>query len=203
MPFTLTATEAQEIASTLRRRHRDLVWSEDYLLGLIEARKSKMDVYWSVIGLRHCGTLRCIPALKELSNHPTQDIKATAILTIATIAGTAETAYYAERLSDPQYRAKDYAIWAIGVAGDERALAVVHSYIKRNKKSLSQVPLDCTLLQEIVAYFYRVIGPEATAALLAGQYSFIRESLVSSPMMNPHVRLRFFARVPELEAALG
>lgn len=203
MPFALSTAEAQEIASTLRRRHRDLAWTEDYLLGLIGDARSRMDVYWSVIGLRHCGTSRSLPALKALSSHPAQDVKATAILTIAQIAGALETPYYAERLVDPHYRAKDYALWAIGVVGDERALEAVRAYVQRNKRTLSRAPMDCRVHMEIVAYLYRAIGPEPTASLLVNEYSFIRESLVSSPTMTAQVAERFLARVPGLRMPLG
>lgn len=184
---------------TLRRRHKDLVWNEEYLLSLIDAQASKMDVYWAVIGLRHCGTSRCIPALKRLATHPTQDVKATAMLTIAHIAGPDETLYYAERLNDPAYRAKDYALWAIGDVGDARALEAVHAYIKRRKKSLTQPHLDCRLHMELVAYIYRAVGAAATKDLLLGQYAFIRETLVSSPTFNPFARENFLKQVPQLE----
>jgi hypothetical protein len=202
MPFRITADESREISSTLRRRHKDLVWSEDFLLDLIENGKSRMDVYWAVIGLRDCGSTRCIPALKGLAVHPTQDVKATAILTIASIAGSAETPYYAERLNDPAYKAKDYALWAIGVAGDERALQAIHAYIRRNKKSLSRVPLDCRLQIEIIAYLYRTIGPQATSDMLLKQYAFIKDSLVNSPTFNPSVQAQFLARVPQLQECI-
>lgn len=199
MPFKTSDEDAQEIASTLRRRHKDLVWNEDYLLSLIAARTSKMDVYWAVIGLRNCGSDRCIPALKDLATHPTQDVKATAMLTIAQIAGSGETPYYAERLNDPAYKVKDYALWAIGEVGDERALDAVHVYIKRSKRSLTQPSLDCRLHMELVAYLYRTAGPDATRDMLLGQYAFIRDSLVSSPTFNPFVQEKFLKRVPQLE----
>lgn len=200
MPFSISDHEAREIAATLRRRHKDLVWNEDGLLGLVEAQASRMDVYWAVIGLRHCGGHRCIPALKALATHPAQDVKATAMLTIAQLAGADETPYYAECLSDPSYKAKDYALWAIGEVGDARALDAVHVYIKRSKKALARANRDGRAHMELLAYLYRVVGPVATGDLLRGQYAFIRDCLLGNSSFTPFVRKHFFARVPQLEA---
>ena len=201
MPFQISAEKADEIASTLRRRHRGLVWSEEVLLGLIASDTSKMDVYWSVIGLRHCGTEHSIPALKALASYPVQDVKAAAMSTIATIAGASETPYYADCLGDPKYRVKDYALWAIGEVGDARALDAVHAYIKRNKRQLSQPPQDCRVHLEIVAYFYRTLGPAHACSLLTESYDFITNALIRSPMMNAFVREKFLERIPSLAGA--
>ena len=204
MQFPISDAEASEIAATLRRRHKDLAWSEDCLLRLIIDRKSKMDVYWSALGLRNCGTSRSIQALKDLATHPVQDIKAVAMLTIAQVAGASESEYYAHCLVDPKYRAKGYALWAIGACGDGRALDAVHSYIKRRRRALAEKPFDPREQQEIVAFFYRVLGPVATLELLATQYGFIKESLASGLNSLPAVATRhFIERVPAIKDSLG
>lgn len=202
MPFKLSDSEAQEIAATLRRRHKGLVWSEESLLKLIETQTSRMDVYWAVIGLRHCGSSRCLPALKALATHPMQDVKAAAMLTIAQLAGADETLYYAERLGDPAYKAKDYALWALGETGDVRAVDAVHAYIRRSRKSLLRPGTDCRAQMELIAYFYRILGPVACADLLRGQYGFVRDSLLGSSSFTPFMRRKFLMRVPLLEALL-
>jgi len=202
MPFSLSDSEAQEIATTLRRRHKDLVWSEAFLLDLIEAQASKMDVYWAVIGLRHCGSKRSVAALKRLATYPVQDVKATAMLTIAQLAGAVETPYYADCLSEPSYKAKDYALWAIGEVGDGRALEAVHAYVKRSKKRFALPNRDCQVHMALIAYFYRVLGAGMTRDLLLGQYAFVRDGLLSNSSFNPFVRSKFIQRVPQLETLL-
>jgi len=204
MDFSLTDAEAAEFASILRRSHKDLLWSEEGLLSLIDRPKSKTDVYWSVIGLRHCGTRRCVPVLKTLATHPMQDIKASAILTIAQVAGSAETAYFAECLVDPKYKVKGYAMWALGVAGDATAMDAVHAYIKKRKRELSAKSSDPRTQQEVVAYFYRTLGPEGTEDILTRHYPFVLDSLVASFNSLPAmVRERFALRVPRLKHLLG
>jgi hypothetical protein len=204
MPFSLTDAELEYVIATLRRRHKDLVCTEDFLLRLIEEKKTKTDVYWSAIGLRSCGTKRCIPALKALADHPSQDVKSVAMLTIAQVAGDAETAYYVECLNNRQYRAKSYALWAIGAVGDSSALDAVHSYVQRSKKALSQPSFDPRAQQEIVAYFYRTLGPQATEELIAGRYALIKEALSNGLNALPPVATEnFVKRVPRLKHSLG
>src|SRR5690606_41241559 len=115
-----------DLATTRGRRHKEFSCADDFFANLIERNEAKLDVYWSVMALRDCGTARSIPSLKALATHPSQDIKATAMLTIARISRSAETEYYAKKLLDPSYRAKSYALWAIAAYGDERATDAVH-----------------------------------------------------------------------------
>ena len=104
------------------RKRADFAWSEEFFLRAIASARSKYDVYCSVLGLREVGTQRSIPVLKTLLSYPKSDVKSCAILTIAQIARVAETEYYAQTLLNPKYREKCYAMWAIEVAADERAI---------------------------------------------------------------------------------
>jgi hypothetical protein len=49
---------------------------------------------------RDVGTTRSIPALKELLHCPMQDVKDCSLLTIAHIAGPAETEFFVQALDD-------------------------------------------------------------------------------------------------------
>ena len=121
MPFPLNEQTRQFVRNHFRRKN--LEWTEDYFLNVLESSDRKRDVYWAVLALRDCGTARSIPHLVAKLNYPMQDVKCTSILTIAHIAGPAETELYARALLDPKYREKGYAMWAIRDAADERAVS--------------------------------------------------------------------------------
>lgn len=204
MPFPLRPDEITDIAALLRRRHKAMPWTEEGLLGVVESPRYPIDVYWAAIGLRDCGTPRCVPALKALATHPKQDTKAVAMLTIAHVAGAAQTPYYAHCLLDPAYRAKEFALWAIGEDGDARALDAVHAYAHRRRRQIADGGHDPLEQREIVAFFHRALGAQATRELLASRYAWLREALAESLRRTHDLpRKRFLARIPGLEAVLG
>jgi len=136
MPFPL---EDNPVAVGFIERHfrrRGFVWSEDFFLSVLNAPKSKYDVYWSAIGLRKVGTDRSIPVLLKFLTYPMQDVKMVSILTIAHIGRASITPLLADTLLNPNYREKDYAMWAIRDAGDERAISAVLEYFAKNRAKL-------------------------------------------------------------------
>ncbi|SRR5258706_9555662 len=108
MPFPLSPGSRAAIEHHFR--WKKLAWEESYFGNVLESSTSKHDVYWAVLALRDCGTLASIPALKAKMDYPMQDVKCCAILTIAHIAGSAETSFYADALLNPEYREKGYAM---------------------------------------------------------------------------------------------
>jgi hypothetical protein len=149
-------------------RRRKVVLDEDEMLRAIASPRSKRDVYWAVLALRDCGTARCIPALKDLLHYPMQDVKDCSLLTIAHIAGAAETPFYMAALADKKTR-KGYPMWAIQVAADERAvpdvLAFVDTALRKASRSTAASPDDayvygCRFLARIG------VAPDALAAIL-------------------------------------
>ena len=142
MPFPL---EDNDIAVSFIEKHfrkRDFVWNEDFFLLVLNAPRSKHDVYWSVIGLRKVGSERSIPVLAKFLTYPMQDVKTVSILTIAHIGREKVTPLVAEALLNPRYREKAYAIWAIMDAADERAIPAVLEYFAKNRAKLSAGKLD-------------------------------------------------------------
>ena len=133
MPFPLGSSQ-NSIEKHFRKRA--FVWSEDYFLSVLNAPRSKYDVYWSALGLRKVGSNRSIPALVNLLTYPMQDVKCVAILTIAHIGGASVTPLLVEALLSPNYREKDYAMWAIFDAADERAIPAVVEYFSKNRSKL-------------------------------------------------------------------
>src|SRR5215468_3931473 len=104
MPFPL---EDNEVSIGFIERHfrrRGFVWSEDFFLSVLNAPRSKHDVYWSAIGLRKVGTKRSIPVLLEFLTYPMQDVKTVSILTIAHLGGASTTPLLADALLNPKYR---------------------------------------------------------------------------------------------------
>jgi HEAT repeat protein len=197
--FSLDASNKETISEHFKR-NKAFSWSEEFFLSAINTDKSKFDVFWAVIALRDCGTPKSLPALKALSRYPKQDVKDSAVLTISQIAGAAETPYFVEMLEDPlSARSKVYALWAIGVSGDERALASVEQYVRKNKKKLQAEDVDPRAQQEVLAFLYRV-----NASSLLQEFSFLIPPLACLP---PLALRNFLQRVPgmkgSIEAGIG
>ena len=197
--FSLDASDKEAIKDHFRR-NKAFSWSEEFFLSAINTAKSKYDVYWAVIALRDYGTRKSLPALKALSKYPMQDVKACAVLTIAQIAGAAETPYFVQVLEYPlSGRNKVYALWAIGVAGDERALESVERYVRKNKKKLQAEGMDPRAQQEVLTFLYRV-----DASSLLQEFSFLIPPL---NFLTPFALSNFVRRVPgmklSIEAVLG
>ncbi|MGJ7501315.1 HEAT repeat domain-containing protein [Variovorax sp. ZT5P49] len=197
--FSLDASNKETISEHFKR-NKSFSWSEQFFLSAIDTAKSKHDVFWAVIALRDCGTQQSVPTLKTLSEYPKQDVRDSAILTIAQIAGAAETPYFVQTLEDPlSGRNKVYALWAIGVTGDERALASVEQYVRKNKKKLQAKDVDPRPQQEVLAFLYRV-----DASSLLREFSFLIPPLDS---LTPFALHNFVQRVPgmrvSIEAELG
>jgi hypothetical protein len=54
MPFPNDETTRRFIERHFRRKN--LIWSEDYFIHVLETSEKKYDTYWAVIALRDCGT---------------------------------------------------------------------------------------------------------------------------------------------------
>jgi len=116
--------------------------------------------------LRDCGTGRSIPHLVAKLDYPMQDVKCTSILTIAHIAGAAETELYARTLLDPKYREKSYAMWAIRDAADERAVEAVISYFRKNLSKIRTRKLLNATLPDGLDYLQRFADTNPEVLLL-------------------------------------
>lgn len=111
-----------------------IAYDELSLIAVLENKASpRAQVYYAVIGLRDVGTERCIPALKRMLHYPMRDVKDTSILTIAHIAGPAETEFYIAALLDKKTQ-KTYPMSAIYFAADERAVPAVVECISAIRK---------------------------------------------------------------------
>lgn len=127
MPFPNDPMTKDTIISHFKRKK--IAYTEDGFLSVINNEKSsRYDVYWAVIGLRDTGTEKSIEALKKLLFYPMQDVKDTSILTLCHIAREKETEFYCQALLDKKTR-KDYPMWAILDAADERAIGAVCQYL--------------------------------------------------------------------------
>jgi hypothetical protein len=164
--FELSDRDRDVVRRYLRRK--DFDWSEEFFLTVLETPRNRMEVYWAVIGLRACGTERSIPVLRELLHYPMADVKACSILTIAQIAGSAQTQLYADALLDPKYPEKDYALWAIWAVGDGNAVDAVVAYFKKNMSRIRDGRLQ-SVRYEMGARFLleQTSGNDAARGLLA------------------------------------
>lgn len=130
--FPSLAGTAQDYS--MERKHfksRKIEYSEDALIHVLNTSDRRYDVYWATLALREIGTLKCIEPLKKLIFHSMQDVKCTSILTIAMIAGSDETPFYASALLDPKYKEKGYALWALLECGNSLGVAAVIAHLNK------------------------------------------------------------------------
>jgi hypothetical protein len=132
MPFPSDPTTTATIRQMLARK--GIAYDEASLIGVLDnPRSGRMQVYWAVAALGDVGTQKCIPALKRMLHYPMRDVKDCSIVTIAHIAGAAETQFYIDALRDKRTQ-KSYPMWAIYDAADERAVPAVIEYLLRDRK---------------------------------------------------------------------
>ena len=204
MPFPL---EDNDVSIGFIERHfrrRGFVWSEDFFLSVLSAPRSKYDVYWSAIGLRKVGTNRSIPVLLGFLTYPMQDVKTVSILTIAHLGGASTTPLLADALLNPKYREKDYAMWAVRDAADERAIPAVLDYFAKNRAKLragklgafgdgllylskfgNEVPAVRTFIDEVPTYWDKL--PQGTREERRKHLSQLVELIASRTRHRSHV----------------
>jgi hypothetical protein len=151
------------------RKKGDFSWTEEFLLDVIDTSGSKYDLQKAAIGLREVGTERALEPLRALLMYPNQDVKAVAILTIAHIAGAKATPIFVEALENPTYREKNYALWAIADAADERAIPAVLRYFHKNKNRLKSGRVRHTPILHILDYILRFLDTDPGARTMLGE----------------------------------
>ena len=169
MPFPLDDNAREFVRRHFKRKA--LEWTEDYFINVLETSGQKHDVYWATIALRDCGSQKCIPALKTKLLYPMQDVKCTALLTIAHVAGAAETELYTNALLDPAYRDKAYAMWAIRDAADARAVDAALSYFRKNLAKIRAGKLANGTLPEGLDYLQKFVDTQPAVAELFSEIS--------------------------------
>lgn len=132
-PNLPSATEASQ--SYFRRKR--IPYTEEALVAVLNDGTQRQAVYWATIALRDVGTVSAIPALKAKLHYPMRDVQDCAVLTIAHLAGAAETEFFVDALRDKRTQ-KAYPMWAIRVAADERAIDAVLEYVGRALKRLER-----------------------------------------------------------------
>ena len=173
-------------------RRDKFAWTEDFFLAVLKHSHRKYDVYWAVLGLRDCGTSRSIPHLKDKLAFPMQDIKATAILTIAHIAGPAETALYAEALLDPKYREKGYAMWAIRDSADDRAVDAVIAYFRKNMSRIRRGQFHNATLPDGLEYLHKFIDAKPEVTMLFSDIKGCWEQIAEGERVEISKRAPYF-----------
>ena len=108
---------------------RKFFFTEDAMISVLESGENKWDVLEAVIALREIGTQKSITALKRSIYFPMSDVRCSSMLTIAKIAGSSETVFYASTLEEKNYSEKGYALWALQEVGDERGLAAASAFL--------------------------------------------------------------------------
>lgn len=163
MPFPLNDYTRRSVERKFQK-NGDFSWTEDFFLRVIDTSSSKHDLHGAAMGLREVGTEKALEPLRALMMYPNYDVQATAILTIAHIAGHRGTPVFIEALENPAFRQKGYALWAIADAGDATAIAHVSRYIAKTKSQIKRGRTRQTPVPYIVSYLARVFPthPEAT-----------------------------------------
>ena len=99
--------------------------AEPYLLRVLELHRDSHDVTFANSALSRVGSMAAIPALTTLIHHPVDDVKCSAINALGVLGDSSLTPVYLDALSDRSSTAKWYAMGAIHLAGDERAIGPV------------------------------------------------------------------------------
>lgn len=178
MPIFPSLTGTIQDHSTERKyfKSRKIEYSEDALIHVLNNSKRRYDIYWATIALREIGTLKCIEPLKKLSSYPMQDVKCTSILTIAIIAGSGETSFYASALLDPKYKEKGYALWALLECGNALGVAAVIDHLNKTLKRHKKVDIHDDELPSIV-FLSRFASSNKDAGQAVGSWLQVRAPL--------------------------
>jgi len=144
-------------------RRKGFVPSEDNLLEVIANPRNSMEVYWATIALRHFGTVKSIPAIKELTGYPKQDVKVTSVHLIGKIAGAGETQFYCDLLASTTYKEKGSVMWVIADVADDTAVPAVIAYFEKNKARISRKKLVNYACSNGAIYLLRVSSRQPKA----------------------------------------
>lgn len=135
MAFPNLPSDTDAAQSYFRRKR--IPYTEEALVAVLNDGAQRQAVYWATIALRDVGTVNAVPALKAKLHYPMRDVQDCAVLTIAHLAGAAETEFFVDALRDKRTQ-KAYPMWAIRVAADERAIDAVLEYVGRALKRLER-----------------------------------------------------------------
>jgi HEAT repeat protein len=121
------------IADELRKQQLD--FTEAAMIRVLEDDTYTRHLKWkAAIGLRDCGTEHCIPALKAILDYPNEDVKSSAILTIAHIGMETELDFLAALLDRKKLR-KGIVLQALMAIDNEQALPAVIRYLAKTLKT--------------------------------------------------------------------
>jgi hypothetical protein len=104
--------------------------AESALLEVLESSNKYFEIYWSIVGLKKCGTSRSVPTLKQFIYYPKTDIKISSLGVIACIAGSDEAQLYVDLLNDKKYPEKGMTVIHIHKYCDDRAVDSVTIRLK-------------------------------------------------------------------------
>ncbi|MEW6278244.1 MAG: HEAT repeat domain-containing protein [Candidatus Eremiobacterota bacterium] len=158
--FRNDAEERESLRAFFARKK--IPFTEEALIGCLHPERTKNEIYLAILALRDLGTERCLEALRRAARFKYHDCQSTAALTLAQIGGKGETRFLGDLLLDRQYRAKDYALWALLADSNEEAVPQVLAFLEATLKHL---PEYNGLVRQSVAYLRRHPGPEVDAVL--------------------------------------
>jgi len=131
--FPLEDSMRASIADELRKKGLD--YSESSMICVLEDNSYNAFLKWkAAIGLRDCGTSEALPALVSAIGYSNEDVKSSAILTIAAIAGEKGISFLIELLDRKKLR-KGPVLQAIASIGSEQALPAVVAYLEKTLKT--------------------------------------------------------------------
>jgi HEAT repeat protein len=159
MPFPNSSDYLESCRARLAKR--SIPFTEDALIETLKRQDNPWSVFYAVVALRDLGTLRAVAPLKQVLKFPKQDVQCASILTIAHLAGAAETPFYISALEDRAYRPKLYALWALEDAGDARGIPAVSAYLARRISQAKTAKPNGSFFPTIsygLAYLARFVG---------------------------------------------
>ena len=129
--------DLEDYQNYFKRKKIDFV--EDSLINLLLTSTSRDETYYAVLSLRELGTEKSIPALKQVTLSKSNDVQATSVLTIGQLANGSENEFLGQLLLNKNFRQKYYALWAIFVCLNNKAVESVKEFVIKSIKDINNI----------------------------------------------------------------
>ena len=145
-------------------KKKKMPYNEDSMIECLKNQRNKHELYWAILALRQVGTIKSIEYLKNVVTYRNFDVQGTSVLNIGKFANGAENEFLGQLLLNKDFRAKWYAMAAIGLKQNDKAVPYVLEYalktIKSPKKRDEKLTLGQTETDDLMVEYLARFAPE-------------------------------------------